>query len=281
MQPQEDVDATYAIIDAEVAGTRWGQYNLIVAGDFNAEVGTRTDDYDDFTIGENPMRSRSCRGDALLKWCTYHKLVLTNTFGLSDAAATWTYRDGNTYKQLDYVIVDRRLNTFLKYCNVLNALDIGLDHRALICTFQCTTTAGRSDKRKRRPCLQWKPNDDYVTCLSDKLRNYPYTSASPSLKADFIQSKVLEAVEGSRVDVQGDFPDCHGELDRHINELICRRRELKECTDMGIPEKDMLRVTIGKQIQKLLRRRLAFWKTLKMEKILSDFKGLDRLVNMS
>ena len=40
MQPQEDVDATYAIIDAEVAGTRQGQYNLIVAGDFNAEVGT-------------------------------------------------------------------------------------------------------------------------------------------------------------------------------------------------------------------------------------------------
>jgi hypothetical protein len=50
---------------------------------------------------------------------------------------------------------------------------------------------------------------------------------------------------------------------------------------MGILEKDMLRVTTGKQIQKLIRRRLAFRKTLKMEKILSDFKGLDRLVNIS
>ena len=68
MQPQEEVDATYAVIDAEIAGACRGQYNLIITGDFNAEVGTRTDDDDDSIIGINPMRSRSCRGDGLLKW---------------------------------------------------------------------------------------------------------------------------------------------------------------------------------------------------------------------
>ena len=66
MQPQDDVDATYATIGAEIASTRRSKYNLVIAMDFNAEVGTRTDDDDDAVIAENPMCSRCYRGDALV-----------------------------------------------------------------------------------------------------------------------------------------------------------------------------------------------------------------------
>ena len=79
--PDEQVEAVYAMAENEIAEGRRKRFKCVCAGDFNAEVGPRAEGDDSKVVGCNPMPLRSERGDALVKFCTHHGLVLTNTFG--------------------------------------------------------------------------------------------------------------------------------------------------------------------------------------------------------
>ena len=80
-QPDEEVDVVYELLEKEIRVARRHGRVCIVPGDFNATVGSRTDEDDPTILGENPMPNRSLRGNSLLQWCTFHDMVLSNTFG--------------------------------------------------------------------------------------------------------------------------------------------------------------------------------------------------------
>ena len=80
-QSDEDVAAVYEALDDGIQDARKKGYTNISAGDFNAEVGTRSEDDDVTVIGKTPFLARSERGSWLVSWCTLRYLVLTNTFG--------------------------------------------------------------------------------------------------------------------------------------------------------------------------------------------------------
>ena len=71
LMPDEDVEAVYGSLECALSVARQKGYRVIIAGDFNAQVGTRTDDDDPKIIGDSPMTIRSSRGDALVRWCTF------------------------------------------------------------------------------------------------------------------------------------------------------------------------------------------------------------------
>ena len=91
----DDVEALYASIEEECAEARIKRHRVVIAGDFNAEVGTCSELDDPTIIGKSSMSRRSHRGDMLLQWCTQHAYSLANTFDDADPDHAWTYRHGD------------------------------------------------------------------------------------------------------------------------------------------------------------------------------------------
>ena len=97
-QPDDMVDTVYEHLDETCKEARAMHRKIIVAGDLNTEVGA-TGDFDDAAIiGDHSMQSKSDRGEALLRWCTFQKLVITNTFSNASQEDAWTYRNGSIHK---------------------------------------------------------------------------------------------------------------------------------------------------------------------------------------
>jgi hypothetical protein len=53
-----------------------GEENLIILGDFNAGIGEGRESY---IVGKYGLVVRNTRDDALIQFCTKHKLPITNT----------------------------------------------------------------------------------------------------------------------------------------------------------------------------------------------------------
>ena len=132
--------------------------HCIVAGDFNARVGSQ-DFYDDISIlGSGGLPDRNSRGDWFLQWCTINQLVIGNTHFESDAEHIWTYRNGDRRKQLDYMLFDKQLFKNLEDCGVQPELDTGSDHRAVQASLSYTTNKQNRKKRRCQKKVQSIPN---------------------------------------------------------------------------------------------------------------------------
>ena len=77
--PDEDVEAVYASLERILQEARRKKMRSILAGDFNAEVGSREEFDDPSILGLHGVPLRSRRGDWLLRWCTKFDLVIANT----------------------------------------------------------------------------------------------------------------------------------------------------------------------------------------------------------
>ena len=150
LMPDEDVEGVYASIEGALKQARHKGYRSIIAGDFNTEVGCRTEGDDPSIIGENPMTARSSRGDLLVKWCTFHGFVIANSFGCKDFASGWTFKNGAQLKHLDYILADTVFAKQVLSCQVLECLDIGSDHRALALTLTYDKVKNIQNTRKRK-----------------------------------------------------------------------------------------------------------------------------------
>ena len=65
--PEDQVEALFATVEAECTEARNRKYKLVIAGDFNAEVGSRNDLDDASVIGNCSLTTRSKRGDMSLQ----------------------------------------------------------------------------------------------------------------------------------------------------------------------------------------------------------------------
>ena len=149
--PYEDVDVVYASIDDALSEARQRGYRTAIAGDFDAVVGSSTDDDDPSIIGSSPMRKRSSRCDFLLKWCTFTSFVITNKFDGYDFTKAWTFKDGEQLK-LDYILAGKTLTKCILSSYVVESFDIGSDHQAVVLTFRYGHEGGR---RRRGASGKW------------------------------------------------------------------------------------------------------------------------------
>ena len=94
------------------------------------------------------MRTRSPRGYWLIHWATQNDFIITNTHGAFEGEEpeveegkesedkkneeeSWTYINSSVKRQLDYILVDKKLHASLRHASVQDKLDIGSDHRAV------------------------------------------------------------------------------------------------------------------------------------------------------
>lgn len=79
------------------------KFTLILAGDFNAEVGTRTNTTE-LTLGPHGHTAKNSRGQQLIAFCQLHGLAITNTWTPQTHKATWFHPRFRTEHLLDYFI---------------------------------------------------------------------------------------------------------------------------------------------------------------------------------
>ena len=277
MMPDDEVDAVCAPIENDLNSARKKGYRIIIAGDFNAEIGKRAPEDDPETIGDNQMPHRSERGDLLLQWCAYHSFTISNSFGCNDWNMAWTFKNGSLKKQLDYILVDRKLAKWSMNCQVLECLDIGSDHRALVLRLRCTPVL-----RKRRRKVRNKPVSTYDSIfnrrLHEHLKIFPYDSKCAKEKSKLLHEVMLQSADSSKAD-EPTHEDPHDqEWDSKIQTLIQKRRFVRDSADLDDDAKRRMRIELGMAIQKVIRRKLAP-KLRKMNHVLHEFRDLQRLTH--
>ena len=53
--------------------------HVVIAGDFNAEIGARREGEDSWVLGEKGYGKRNARGNWLLQWAIKNDFIISNT----------------------------------------------------------------------------------------------------------------------------------------------------------------------------------------------------------
>ena len=80
------------------------RYTLILAGDFNAEVGTRSPDTGS-ALGPHGPPHRNTRGLSLCQFCNEHGLAVANTWTAQRNKTTWWHPRFGTAHLIDYFLI--------------------------------------------------------------------------------------------------------------------------------------------------------------------------------
>lgn len=140
-------------------GANDSQRQYLICGDMNAQVGACSAFDDPSLLGPNGFAPRTARGELLVAWCSLHGLVVGNSFSTAATADLWTYRNGATRSQLDYILINRRLFLNLIDCCISDEIDIGSDHRAVAARFSLPA-ASPKPRKQRRKRLRFAPDSD-------------------------------------------------------------------------------------------------------------------------
>ena len=83
---------------------------VILTGDFNAQVGRRAEGDTTTTLGKYVLEPRNVRGERLTSWAAKHHFIVTNTYydKPQDNIAT-NHSPSQQPRQIDYILVNKNL----------------------------------------------------------------------------------------------------------------------------------------------------------------------------
>ena len=278
--PDDEVELVLQRLEVLLGEARRKRLNVIVAGDFNGQVG-RQDELDDRDIlGPYGFGERNDRGQWILQWSSTNDLVFSNTHFDDEDTDSLTYRSGAIFRQLDYILVDRRL--FKQVCSskICLDVDVGSDHRAIALTlngFKCS----RKPRKKQFSGDGWSVDveaykrDLDATLLVERLGENDDFGERHSL----IKKAMLLSADCARKELT-DTVDAESAIDLQIKALITERRGLKNDTALDSPQRHSRRLAICKETQKLVRRRTHDKKNGRINAILQAFRGLKEIAQI-
>ena len=107
-------DAVYFQIDEVVDAGQKQAIPVVLAGDFNAQIGQRV------LVESDEVVSQNGRGKLLADWCLLHRVEAANATSVASTRDLWTFQQKDSHKQLDYVLVDLVHNIDILDRNVLS-----------------------------------------------------------------------------------------------------------------------------------------------------------------
>jgi hypothetical protein len=121
------VEEMYYSMDAVIHEARARGHNILIAGDWNAEVGGGLPGDCEYCIGRHGQGVRNLRGSMLVSWCFGQSLCIANTFFRKQWRSYWTHCHDGRERAIDYFLVDSSLRKWLVNVESCDALDLGSD----------------------------------------------------------------------------------------------------------------------------------------------------------
>ena len=105
---------------------------MIIAGDFNAEIGERNDCDNPQFIGRHSIGTTNPRGAWLKRFCCFNSLAIANTLYIKSEENVITYVGPNRRpRQIDFILIDQKTKRLLKDAASTAELNMGSDHKAV------------------------------------------------------------------------------------------------------------------------------------------------------
>lgn len=143
MSSQDEIEVFYD--DLQKVTTKNANVNIIL-GDFNAKVGNCTGLEN--CLGRFGLGNRNARGEDLINFATCHQLKIMNTFFKKSIRRKWTWHSPNFehFNEIDYVLTNRP--DVIKDVRTISRVDVGSDHRMVMCKMSINWKRERSKKFK-------------------------------------------------------------------------------------------------------------------------------------
>ncbi|BHF75456.1 hypothetical protein SprV_0501855200 [Sparganum proliferum] len=260
---------------------------LVVLGDFNAPVGTDHTAWKG-VLGPHGLRGPNDNGLLLLRTCTEHRLILTNTFFClpEREKATWRHPRSRQWHLLDYVLVRRRDQLDVLVTKAIAGADGWTDHRLVISMMPNRLQPRRRPQGKRPPgklniALLSLPARylHFSNELAQRLDNLPMAAAAEAVDVaavnasvenrwchlrDTIQSTALAVLGRARRQHQDRFDDD----DVAISNLLAEKNRLhKAYVDHPTADSKTAFYRSRRQLQQRLREMQDAWTVHKAEEI--------------
>ena len=249
------------------------QSDIIIGGDYNAEVGSRDDGDNNHIIGKHGLNETNTRGEWLKCWATAERLTICNTsFSKTIVNRTTFVGPNGRPRQLDYILVSQTLRRSLRDAGSTTILDLGSDHRAVKVTIRIDTHPSSLKKKRRSSPTAWRSVDSelYLAKLQELLKATVWDMNFAERSAQIEQTLIKAAQHAQRTR--------HGTLvlassgRQRLDMLLQSRRELgsDQRTERG---------TISRSIQKEIRSLRRKEQEEKIKKTINDFKYLNKNIS--
>lgn len=122
----KDVEKFYAILNTTIK--EHAHNNLVVMGDFNAQIGTRQE-FEDIIIGPYTEGKRNTNGERLVQFAFEHNLSILNSQFKKPANRKWTWisPSGETKNEIDFILTNKPKH--FNDIKVLSKFNFYSDHR--------------------------------------------------------------------------------------------------------------------------------------------------------
>ena len=161
------------------------KYHFILAGDFNAEVGSRLDSDSSRVVGPCGLHSENSRGQWLKQWATLENLVITNTFFSKPMQSRMTHVGPSGHqRQIDFILVDRPCWRKVRDSGSVEDIDMGPTTSASTSRWTCAAVQKRLNTEKAMDELLGDASSPTVFWLSFHAEwNRFLTLANQSIKS--------------------------------------------------------------------------------------------------
>ena len=163
---EEEMDEFYGQLQ-RVIDIVAGRDILIVMGDCNAKIGVDQEGLWRDCRSRSGLGERNERGERLLQFCRDNALFIANTLGThkNSRRCTWISNDGQTRNQIDYIMVNRRWKSGIKFARAFPGADVGSDHNLVLMNF-----IARLKKMTRNQITAERKRFDVSKLKDDKIR---------------------------------------------------------------------------------------------------------------
>ncbi|KAK6030929.1 hypothetical protein OSTOST_02927 [Ostertagia ostertagi] len=197
----------------------------IIAGDFNAVVGSRLDDTE-YLIGRYGAGVRNDRGNRLIEFAEQHQFSIMNTFFEKKAKRLWTWRssDTRTLRQIDYVLTDTpRLFADVSVIGE-NVITTGSDHRLLRSVILFDAKKERRVLHSQRTLVRQTFNADMYAAMIESSDLHMNTGSNIDADYEDLVGKITQAVKASSIAIE---PARRRRISTETLQMMKRRARMK------------------------------------------------------
>lgn len=201
MYDEEAVDYFYETLENAINSSN--SDNLIVMGDFNAQIGRIQSD-EEVAFGSFSHGKRSKNGKKLIEFALENNFKITNTMFRLKPHKKWTWQSPNAkcFNEIDFILTNK--HTQITKFDIVNP-NFNTDHRMIRCQMSLKTTR----KFKRRN--------------SNLIRSIPELSVEKKGKLENIFKDTTKSI----TDIQSQYIKLHNEIKSLIKEIPTQKMERK------------------------------------------------------